>query len=84
MLTDEFENDVNMLREWFENDDIIIVERIYCDALPLLENLSIRNKMLPLLVGGQRQFDTEETNDSRLITKTRWIVEGRNGYTKSL
>lgn len=57
------------------------MDRGYSDALPFLENLGINYKMLALL---QRQLNTEEANDSRLITKTRWIVEARNGHIKSV
>ena len=32
---------------------------------------------------GQKQFTDEEANEARLITKTRWIVEARNGHIKS-
>ena len=63
MLINEFEIVVNGLREWFKNNEIIIVDRSYHGALPLYENLGIDHKMPPLLVRGQRQ-DTEESNDS--------------------
>lgn len=32
----------------------------------------------------QHQLTTEEANSSRLVTKTRWIVEARNGHIKSI
>ncbi|EGI65266.1 hypothetical protein G5I_06265 [Acromyrmex echinatior] len=33
---------------------------------------------------GQRQLDTAEANDSRLVTKSRWIIEARNSHIKSI
>lgn len=84
MLRNEFEVDANGLREWFNNDDIFIVDRGYSDVLPLLENIGINYKMPSRLERGERQLNTEEANDSRLITKTRWIVEARNGHIKSV
>jgi len=78
------EMDAAGLREWFNNGDIFIVDRGYSDALPFLENLGINYKMLALLQQGQRQLNTDEANDSRLITKTRWIIEARNGHIKSV
>ena len=33
---------------------------------------------------GQRQLCTEDANASRLITKSRWIVEARNGHLESI
>lgn len=40
--------------------------------------------MPSLLQRGQNQHLTEEANESRLVTKTRWIVEARNGHIKSI
>ncbi|EZA55665.1 hypothetical protein X777_04307 [Ooceraea biroi] len=80
----ENEMDATELREWFNNGDIFIVVRGYSDALPFLENLGINCKLPALLQQGQRQLNTDEANDSRLITKTRWIVEARNGHIKSV
>ena len=39
--------------------------------------------MPALLHPGQCQLDTQATNDSRIITKTMWLVEARNGHIKS-
>lgn len=32
---------------------------------------------------GEKQLNTEQANDSREVTKTRWIMESRNGHLKS-
>jgi len=56
--------------EKFNNGDIFIVDRGYSDALPFFENLGINYKMPALLQQGQRQLNTDEANDSQLITKT--------------
>ena len=40
--------------------------------------------MPELLEEGQRQLTTEQANNSRLVTKTQWIVESRNGHLKSI
>ena len=80
----EYQMDDAGLREWFQNGDIFIVNRGYRDVLLLLENLDIRHKMPALLQPSQRQLDTQVANDSRTITKTRWIVETRNGHIKSV
>lgn len=40
--------------------------------------------MPELLERGQRQLTTAQANSSRLVTKTRWIVEVRNGHIKSI
>ncbi|CAB0042484.1 unnamed protein product [Trichogramma brassicae] len=40
--------------------------------------------MPPLLEAGQQQLTTADANEARLVTKTRWIVESRNGHLKSI
>lgn len=72
------------MREWFQEGDIIIVDRGYRDATDLLARLGIHWRMPALLEQGQSQLSTEAANDSRLITKARWIVEARNGHIKSI
>ena len=84
ILNRELQREGNLLREWFEEDDIFVVDRGYRDSIPILQELGINHKMPSLLPHGQRQLTTEEANDSRLITKTRWIVESRNGHLKSV
>ncbi|XP_071578400.1 uncharacterized protein [Temnothorax nylanderi] len=84
MLEREFQNDAGALREWLGENAIIIVDCGYRDVLPLLQNLGIETHMPPLLQEGQTQLSTEDANDSRLITKSRWIVEARNGHIKMI
>lgn len=84
ILQNEFELNVRGMREWFRDGDIVIVDRGYRDARPLLEGLGITCKMPSLLPQGQRQLSTHEANQSRLVTKTRWVVEARNGHLKSV
>lgn len=84
MLQNQFETDAGALREWLGEDVIFIVDRGYRDVLPLLENLGIDHKMPPFLELGQKQLETAQANDSRLITKSRWIIEARNGHIKSI
>lgn len=70
------------LQECFQNGDIFIVDRGYRDVLPLLENLGIDHKMPALLQPGQLQLDNQAANDSRIITKTRSLVQAHNGHMK--
>lgn len=84
ILENEFEKDAERMREWFREGDIIIVDRGYRDAIELLIRLGIRHKMPALIQPGERQLSTEDANDSRIITKTRWIVEARNGHIKTI
>ena len=80
ILQHEFERDIEALRNWFQNGDIVLVDRGYRDVIPFLNRLGISYKMPALLERGQHQLTTEQANDSRIITKMRWIVESRNGH----
>lgn len=71
MLRNEFERDAGALREWLGENAILIVDRGYRDILPLSDNIGIDHRITAFLEQGQRQLETEEANDSRLITKTR-------------
>ncbi|KYN12427.1 hypothetical protein ALC57_15394, partial [Trachymyrmex cornetzi] len=84
ILRNEFERDVGLMREWFEEEDIFIVDRGFRDAIPILHRLGFDYRMPPLLKRNERQFSTDEANEARLVTKTRWIVEARNGHIKSI
>lgn len=84
MLQNEFDRNEDRMREWFPEGSIIVVDRGYRDVTELFRNLGIYWKMPALLQPGQRQLSTEEANESRLVTKTRWIVEARNGHIKSI
>lgn len=84
ILQKEFENDGERLRQWLGENSIIIVDRGYRDVIPLLDQLGINHYMPALLEQGQRQLTTEAANESRLVTKCRWVVEARNGHIKSI
>lgn len=84
MLRKEFEDNAAGLRQWLGENAIFVVDRGYRDVLPLLEHLGIETHMPAFLERGQRQLTTEDANDSRLITKCRWIIEARNGHVKSI
>jgi len=72
------------LQQWFQQGDIFVVDRGYWDAIPLLANLGIRHNMPPGLLPGQRQLSTEDANDAKLFTKTRFVNESKNGHLKSV
>ena len=72
------------MRRWFQDDDIIIVDRGYRDAIPLFEPLGITWKMPALLNQYERELTTEDANESRLVTKSRWAVYARKGHLISI
>lgn len=83
MLQHGFETDPDM-DAWFQNGDIMILDRGYRDVIQYLERKGITGRMPNLLDRSKKQFSTEEANDSRLITTTRWVVEARNGHIKTM
>lgn len=84
ILNQKLNDYADEIRGWFLSDDIFVIDRGYRDSIGLLERLGIVHKMPSLLPRGQKQFTTEEANESRLVTKTRWIVEARNGHLKTI
>lgn len=84
LLRAEFERDANGLQQWLQEGDIVICDRGYRDSVPVIEELGMTCLLPAFLQPGQNQLSTEDANQSRLITKTRWIIESRNGHIKSI
>jgi hypothetical protein len=62
-------------------DDVVVVDRGFRDSVNIMEGLGLEVAMPPFLER-RRQFSTTESNQSRCITKVRWIVEAVNGQMK--
>jgi len=74
-----------MYKAWehgLQQDDIVLVNRGYRDATDFLKWIDIQYKIPAFLQQGPRQLITEKANESRLVTKSRWINEARNGHMK--
>jgi len=87
ILRDQLRDDIGGLRAWLRDGDIFLVDRGYRDALEVLRQMNINVKMPGFVLRderGRRQGVTEDVNASRLVTKSRWIVEARNGHIKSI
>lgn len=82
LLQNEFLIDFERMIRWFQDDDILIVDRGYRDATGLLTQLGIEWKMPALLPPREQQLSTVDANESRLVTKQRWVVEARNSHLK--
>ena len=68
--------------DWLHPGDLVIVDRGFRDCIPDLEKFVYKTKMPCFLKKDQLQFTTSEANRTRLITKTRWVVESANGRVK--
>lgn len=70
--------DRNGLRTLMKNGDLCIVDRGFRDVKTYLEEEGYRI-LMPALKRKRHQLTTKEANDSRLVTKVRWVVEAIHG-----
>lgn len=68
------------LRQYFQNNDIFILDRGFRDSISLLE--ACKTYMPESLLEGEHQLTTQQANRSRCVTICRWVVEVVNGYFK--
>ncbi len=70
------------LIDWMEDEDVAILDRGFRDCIDQMKELGLECKMPSYLQKGVPQHTIEEANDSRLITKLRWVVESYHGRVK--
>lgn len=91
-LADGKNNDANILNsllnqrrsallDWLWPEDLLVLDRGFRDSLDTLQEYNLVPKMPSLLRSGS-QLDTLSANESRLVTKIRWVVESVNGMIK--
>lgn len=64
------------------NGDLIVVDRGFRDSVKKLRKHKFRVEIPEFIDGGKAQLTTKQANNSRIVTKTRFIVEIRNGHIK--
>ena len=74
----------NTFIEWLQEEDVTALDRGFRDVIGALENIGIDCKMPAYLSKGLSQHPTEEANQSRLVTKVRWVVEAYHGRLKKV
>ena len=67
---------------WLAPGDVMVVDRGFRDTLDDLNWFGYETKMPRFLEKHQKQFTTTEANETRLITKIRWVIESANGRVK--
>ena len=67
------------LAEWLSEGDVCVVDRGFRDVLDIFEDLGLETKMPAYLKKGMSQHTAKEANESRLVTKVRWVVEAYHG-----
>ena len=60
---------------------MIVVDRGFRDCVNAMEDLGL-NVVFPPFLSGQRQFTASAANQSRFVSKVRWVVEGANAQIK--
>ncbi|XP_058806333.1 uncharacterized protein LOC131672854 [Phymastichus coffea] len=66
------------LNNILEKGDYFILDRGFRDVVPFLTSKGF-NVLMPALKGKRNQLTVEESNQSRLVTKIRWVVEAVHG-----
>ena len=79
MLKSNFEN----ITEWFEQNDVLVLDRGLRDAADILKGFEIESYMPQFLNKSQKQHTTEDANESWPVTEVRLVVESVNGRVKS-
>ena len=74
--------DSNDLSHIFKRGDVFILDRGFRDAVQFLENKGFVKMPKLLNTKVERQFKTKDANESRVVTKGRYVVEVRNGTMK--
>ncbi|CAF4635723.1 unnamed protein product [Rotaria sp. Silwood2] len=81
IMNDILLRNTDNILNWLEERDILVVDRGFRDSMSVMQPLGLDVAMPPFL-DGKRQFSSEEANQSRCITKVRWVVEAANRRIK--
>ena len=84
-LSDHKNNDASILKHcvynneqdilnWLDEDDILILDRGFRDAIRAMKQFDF-DVAMPHFLNGRKQFSLDEANQNRCVTKVRWIIE---------
>jgi len=84
-FSDYYNNDASIFKDclykneqdiinWLHKDDVLIVDRGFRDAIPTIKHFGYE-AVMPSFLNGKKQFNIEEANYTRLVTKVRWVIE---------
>lgn len=82
ILNHAFTCNLENMRDWLQENDVLVVDRGFRDSIDFIESLGLTAEMPVYMKKGHTQHDTQENNASRLVTKIRWVVEAVNGKIK--
>lgn len=69
-----FINNEQDILNWLHDDDVVVVDRGFRDAVRTINRFGF-NVQMPDFLNGKKQMSTEEANHSRCVTKVRWMIE---------
>ena len=75
-------NNNENIAQWLQKGDLIVIDRSFCDALDYLHLKGYQTYMPSFLTKGTKQFTAESANQTRIVTKLRWVIERANGCIK--
>lgn len=81
ILNSLLKKSASTLLEWLWPEDVLVVDRGFRDSIATFEDFNLIPKMPAFLQHGT-QHDALSANESRLVTKIRWVVESINGLLK--
>ena len=77
--------DPNGIRSILKKNDIFLLDRGFRDCIQALNTVyNLNPKMPSFLSSKNKQLSTFEANQSRLVTKCRWVVEVTNAFLKKI
>lgn len=79
----EILNQPNNILEIFRPGDVMVVDRGFRDCVQELRNLNFDVKIPACVPANQKQLTLNQANSSRKVTKTRFVIEVRNGHIKN-
>ncbi|CAG7661492.1 unnamed protein product [Allacma fusca] len=83
-LKHDLKRDITGIKNWLVPGDVMVVDRGYRDAVGYLGELGFSTFIPFCAPANMKQIPTVESNKSRITTKTRWIVEARNGHVSQI
>lgn len=70
------------INHWLCQNDVLVVDRGFRDCTDFLQQHGYSVEMPHFLPKGKKQHSSFEANESRLVTKVRWVVESTNARLK--
>ena len=78
---DVFVKNYDDICQFFQRNDVFVVDRGFRDSLDYLDSKGFKYQM-PSFLKDKKQHSSKEANQSRIVTKIRWVIESVNSRIK--